>query len=313
MVDPTVRGELTEVPHSAYPSLPLIPPFRYTIVEDGVIRGAHPTLKNYRFMRRLRLGTIVSLMPEELSSDIVQFCEAEKISLIYRRVEKYDDNRPLPMSAQLVGSVLSILIDTAMHPVFIHCRDGGHNTGLVVMCLRRLQLWTTQAIIDEHRRYTKGNESTYQELQFVEAFSGPVAIPARVPGWLWGGVCIRAHPSIQILLDKHVVEAQPEESVKSKAVSPKLSGSAPADRGTNARSPARGWLAETEEEDGDGHNDPWYRYLLRPSKSLKTEATRSVVSACIPYSQSLAGLSLAGLIMAPASSRADVREGSRFR
>jgi hypothetical protein len=130
---------------------------------------------------------------------------------------------------------------------------------------------------------------------------------------LWGGSCIRAHPSIQILLDKHVVESQPEENIKPNAVSPKLSGSAPSDRGTGARSPSRGWLLETEDEDGDGHNDPWYRYLLRPSKSLKTEATRSVISATIPYSQSLAGLSLAGLKMAPASSTTDVQEENRFR
>jgi tyrosine-protein phosphatase OCA6 len=281
------------------PALPLIPPFRYAIVEEGVIRGAHPTLKNFRFMRRLRLRTIVSLMPEELSSDIVQFCESESISLIYRRVEKYDDNRPLPMTAQLVGSVLSVLVDKAMQPVFIHCRDGGHNTGLIVMCLRRLQLWTTQAIIDEYRRYTKGNESTYQEEQFVEAFAGPVSIPALLPQWLWGGRCIKAHPSIQILVDKQVSDDLPPDEKTSVPLSAK-------DAAASVLSASgRGWSAEAGVEGSDEHGDIWYHHLLKPPTSLTTDAKRSVVSASIPYSQSLAGLALVGLNMAPASSNSN--------
>ncbi len=32
----------------------LIPPFRYAIVEEGVFRGAYPTEKNFRFLRRYR-------------------------------------------------------------------------------------------------------------------------------------------------------------------------------------------------------------------------------------------------------------------
>jgi tyrosine-protein phosphatase OCA6 len=182
------------------PPPPLIPPFRFAAVEDGLLRGAHPTLRNYRFLRRLRLRTIVSLIAEDTAAaDLAEFCATEDIDLVTRRAAKYDDGDVLSMTEPLVAAVLSLLLDTARHPLFLHCRDGGHNTGLVVMCLRRLQHWTNEAIHDEHRRYTKGGESHYQEEQFVEAFSGPVLVPHPIPRWLWGGARIRAHPSVKIV------------------------------------------------------------------------------------------------------------------
>lgn len=178
---------------------PLIPPFRFAAVEHGVLRGAHPTLKNYRFLRRLRLRTVVSLNAEPApAEDLAGFCAAEGVDLVVRRAVKYDDGDVLSMAAPLVAEVLAVLLDPARHPVFLHCRDGGHNTGLVIMCLRRLQHWTNEAIHGEHRRYTKGGEIHYQEQQFVEAFSGPVNIPYLMPAWLWGGVRISAHPSVKI-------------------------------------------------------------------------------------------------------------------
>lgn len=163
------------------------------------MRGAHPTLKNYRFLRRLRLKTIISLMAEEPTPDLVEYCGAEGVNLVYRRAEKYDDGEVLSMSLDLVAEIINLLLDKANHPIYLHCRDGGHNTGLIIMCLRRLQHWTNEAIHDEHRRYTKGNEIHYQEEQFVQSFPGPITIPASLPPWLWGGLRIRTHPSVKII------------------------------------------------------------------------------------------------------------------
>lgn len=188
----------------------LIPPFRYAIVEDGVLRGAHPTLKNYRFLRRLRLRTVVSLMADPPTRDLAEFCAAEDIDLVYHRVQKYDDAEVLSVTNLLVAQVLAVLLDPARYPVFIHCRDGGHNTGLVIMCLRKLQHWTNEFIYEEHRRYTKLNEIHYQEMRFTESFSGPVCLPVEIPVWLWGGTRIRGHPSIR-LSDSEAQKLQKEK------------------------------------------------------------------------------------------------------
>ena len=54
---------------------PLVPPLRYSQVEEGVHRGAYPSLVNQRFLTRLRLRTIVSLLPEAPTPDLLYWCE----------------------------------------------------------------------------------------------------------------------------------------------------------------------------------------------------------------------------------------------
>ena len=41
----------------------LVPPFRFSVVEVGVYRGAYPTLKNFAFLKILGLKTVISLCP----------------------------------------------------------------------------------------------------------------------------------------------------------------------------------------------------------------------------------------------------------
>lgn len=174
--------------------LPVIPPFRYATVEDGVHRGAHPSLKNMRYMRRLKLRTIVSLIPDTKnpSSDLVEFCLQEGITHRCHQVLKYDDG--FSHTPELVANVLSQLIDPRNHPVFLHCLDGRQNTGIVVMCLRKLQNWSLKAILEEFMRYAKSNESTLEEQHFVQAFNTAVTVPTTVPRWLSSRV---RYPTIQ--------------------------------------------------------------------------------------------------------------------
>ena len=54
---------------------PLVPPLRFSQVEEGVYRGAYPSLINQRFLTRLGLRTIVSLLPEPPADDLLQWCE----------------------------------------------------------------------------------------------------------------------------------------------------------------------------------------------------------------------------------------------
>lgn len=181
---------------------PLIPPFRYCVVEEGVLRGAYPTLKNMRYMRRLNLRTMISLVPDTTgpTDDLKEYCVSERIRHLCHFVEKYDDR--FSHTPHLVASIVSELIEPQNHPVFLHCRDGGHNTGIVIMCLRRLQNWSLPAIYHEFVRYTKSNSISYEEKQFVESFHETVTVPIHIPWWLWGGIRHRRHPSIQLRLDR---------------------------------------------------------------------------------------------------------------
>ena len=61
------------------PVPPLVPPLRFSQVEEGVYRGAYPSLVNQRFLSRLRLRTVVSLLPEPPTEDLLQWCELHAV------------------------------------------------------------------------------------------------------------------------------------------------------------------------------------------------------------------------------------------
>lgn len=55
-----------------------------------VDRGAYPTIKNFRFLRRLHLKTIASLTPEtEPNRDLRDFCQDEGIVMRQFFVKKF--------------------------------------------------------------------------------------------------------------------------------------------------------------------------------------------------------------------------------
>jgi len=79
--------EEAEIPSTGLsrPFLPsYIPPFRYAIVEAGIYRGAYPTVRNFRFLDRLKLRTIISLVPSAPIADLEEYCTHSGIELIHR-------------------------------------------------------------------------------------------------------------------------------------------------------------------------------------------------------------------------------------
>lgn len=61
----------------------LIPPMRFNHVSTGITRGAYPTLRNFRFLSRLQLKTIISLTPEPPTADLVLLAEMASIKLVH--------------------------------------------------------------------------------------------------------------------------------------------------------------------------------------------------------------------------------------
>ncbi|KPA75573.1 tyrosine phospatase-like protein [Leptomonas pyrrhocoris] len=162
--------------------LSLVPPFRMARVESGVYRGAYPVLRNFPFLRRLRLRTIVSLIPEPPTYDLKCFAEAEHIQLHHIHAERAKGEVQLLPSE--LSEALQLIMNIDLHPVYVHCLDGRHVTGLVVMGLRKLQQWDIHAAHAEHLRFT-GEEQ--DEVSFIADYTGPLLVPPHIPSWLWGG------------------------------------------------------------------------------------------------------------------------------
>lgn len=109
--------------------LPLIPPFRFALVQEDIYRGAYPSLKNLRFLSRLRLRTVISLLPPGAppSADLVDWCAASGIAHVTYPAAKYDDE--VTVSPAVAAAVVSTLIAPGTTPAFLHCRDGGGGGG----------------------------------------------------------------------------------------------------------------------------------------------------------------------------------------
>ncbi|KAI7199322.1 hypothetical protein KC365_g19110, partial [Hortaea werneckii] len=48
---------------------------------------------------------------------------------------------------------LLLLLDRANYPLYLHCNQGRHRTGCVVACLRKIQRWPIEDVLDEYRVY----------------------------------------------------------------------------------------------------------------------------------------------------------------
>ncbi|KAG0292470.1 hypothetical protein BGZ96_004100 [Linnemannia gamsii] len=176
---------------------PLIPPFRFGTVEPEVYRGAYPKQRNLRYLKRLKLKTILSLVPDEPDEVFQDFCQEQGIQPIHLSVDKVKDNVPLTYNRAV--EAVQIIIDPDNLPIYVHCLDGAVVTGLVVCCLRKLQTWNISSAMGEFLRFLRGGVISSEESVFVEKFGSEIEISKPIPPWLWEGqVTFKKHPTLKL-------------------------------------------------------------------------------------------------------------------
>ncbi|KAF9362931.1 hypothetical protein BGX34_005209 [Mortierella sp. NVP85] len=184
------------MPVSWSPS-PLIPPFRFGTVEPDVYRGAYPKQRNLRFLKRLKLRTVLSLIPDTPDEVFQVFCAHHGIRSIHLPVDKVKDNVPLTYNRAV--EALQIIINQENLPIYVHCLDGASVTGLVICCLRKLQTWNVSSALGEFLRYLRGGVISSDESAFVEKFCSEIEISKPIPPWLWEGqVSFKKHPTLKL-------------------------------------------------------------------------------------------------------------------
>lgn len=60
-------------------------------------------------------------------------------------------------------------MDSANHPVYVHCNQGKHRTGCVIACLRKVQGWKLEDIINEYNTYS-GAKSRAGDRALIKSF-----------------------------------------------------------------------------------------------------------------------------------------------
>ncbi|KAK4683888.1 hypothetical protein P7C73_g6324, partial [Tremellales sp. Uapishka_1] len=174
----------------------LTPPFHFTIVSssapstDTLYRGSLPCRRNLTFLRRLRLKTVVCLRKKPLKDEdeFLRWTMKRGIHVRWIKAESMGEEN-LGMGRTEVGEVLKIILDPSSYPLYIADKDGISHTTLVVACLRKLQGWNTESILNEICRY----EPDHDDFPFLSFLTGYLATadstlalpPPPYPTWLW--------------------------------------------------------------------------------------------------------------------------------
>ncbi|KAJ2852039.1 tyrosine-protein phosphatase siw14 [Coemansia brasiliensis] len=169
----------------------LNPPENFAMVCPYIYRSGMPKKRNFMFLKKLKLKSILTLILEEYPLQNQKFLEQHGIKLFQFGVagnkEPFAD-----IPEDVMCQALLVLMDKRNHPILIHCNKGKHRTGCLVGCLRKLQEWTNTSIFDEYRRYS-APKSRAMDQQFIELFDiRPVLDqidPDFVPKWPTVPVC----------------------------------------------------------------------------------------------------------------------------
>lgn len=163
----------------------MVPPLNFAMVSPGVYRSGYPNRKNFPFLTKLGIRSIVYLAKESYTSDNTAFFESSGIRVFHYRLN--GNKEPFGvMGEEDVAQVIGDLLDRRNHPILVHCNKGKHRVGCVVGCLRKLQRWSLTAIFDEYQRFA-GKATRMADTQFIELFDAEACVrydSANQPQWI---------------------------------------------------------------------------------------------------------------------------------
>lgn len=146
----------------------LVPPSNFAMVEAGIYRSGFPKKKNFPFLKRLGLKSILYLCPEEYPKNNIEFLESIGAKLLQYGVQ--GNKEPfVEIPEEVFIEALKAVFTPANHPMLIHCNKGKHRTGCLIGCLRKVQQWSLTVIFDEYRRFAEP-KPRFLDQQFIELF-----------------------------------------------------------------------------------------------------------------------------------------------
>ncbi|KAJ3035040.1 hypothetical protein HDV00_004366 [Rhizophlyctis rosea] len=162
----------------------ITPPDAYGIIEPGIHRSnlLHPP--HFPFIQILKLRTIVVLSPDMPSKHLAAFSEEGGVKLIHLGQHFTPPNLGWrPVSEERIKEVLELILNVENHPVLVMDTPDGHDIGVLVGCLRKLQSWNFNTIVTEYRSFA-GSKSRSINEQFIELFDTDlITLPRALPDW----------------------------------------------------------------------------------------------------------------------------------
>lgn len=186
------------------------PPENFALVEPGLYRSGLPGPHNFPFVRSLRLRRVIILSPERPLRSITNFFDTHGISVSHTGLTAWTGQSTWkPIAEEVVKDSLEIILREDQYPVLVCDVGGVHLVGMVIGCLRRLQNWNLNSVVNEYRSFA-GAKTRYVNEQFIELFDiDLVTIPQSPPLWFAEQLQIdkMEHDEYNALIDQHCVDA----------------------------------------------------------------------------------------------------------
>lgn len=146
----------------------LTPPENFSCIINKMYRSSFPHPNNFGFLKKLKLKSILCLIPEAYPSLQLEFFKEQNIKLF--QLGMSGNKEPfVKISGELITEAIKIVMNPENQPILIHCNRGKHRTGCLVGVIRRLQQWSLTIIFDEYRKFAAPKERP-MDIQFIELY-----------------------------------------------------------------------------------------------------------------------------------------------
>jgi tyrosine-protein phosphatase SIW14 len=148
--------------------------FNFGRVHDMYYRGALPDADDVAALARLGVKTVIDLQKD---GDEDEAGRVERAGMKYVRIPM--TTRVAPTAEQL-EQFLSLVNDPASQPVYVHCKEGRHRTGVMTAVYRMTAHgWNADRAFKEMKDYRFGWDILHPEFKrFVYAYKPAVAVAA---------------------------------------------------------------------------------------------------------------------------------------
>lgn len=166
----------------------LAPPKHFAIVEPSLYRSMMPAAANFPFLKQLGLKRVIILSAESVARSVSTFFEENGIAVSHTGASERSHRNAWkktwkPLEDEVVKESLELVLRGDTHPLLICDTSGVQRVGVVVGCLRRLQWWNLNSIVNEYRSFA-GAKTRHVHEQMIELFDTDlVVIPRENPPW----------------------------------------------------------------------------------------------------------------------------------
>ena len=140
-------------------SLPVGDLPNFSQVEPWLYRGGRPRQDGLKQLLFMGIKTIVNLERgwfESEPDEVKKECEfAVENGIRFEHIPLHPFFGP---KSKDIDKILSVIVNPANHPVFVHCRRGSDRTGIVIAAFRiQYHAWTVDQAYEEMKRYGHRN------------------------------------------------------------------------------------------------------------------------------------------------------------